>query len=119
MGTFNGCNVPSYPIQINILLEPNLYGFLHTGWPKYDLVLCMLLAWITVFLVISKGVKSSGKAAYFLALFPYVVIFVLLIRAVTLEGAMKGIIFFLKPKWEELLNPKVNKLFPIYHKLFA
>lgn len=60
-----------------------------------------------VFLVIIKGVKSSGKAAYFLALFPYVIMLTLLIRAVTLEGAVDGIIFFIKPQWGELLNPKV------------
>lgn len=33
---------------------------------------------------------------------------VLLIRAVTLEGASKGILFFLTPQWHELTNPKVN-----------
>lgn len=60
-----------------------------------------------MFLVIIKGVKSSGKAAYFLALFPYVIMLTLLIRAVTLEGAVDGIIFFIKPQWGELLNPKV------------
>lgn len=32
----------------------------------------------------------------------------LLIRAVTLEGASKGILFFLTPQWHELSNPKVS-----------
>lgn len=49
------------------------------------LTLALFVAWVVIFLVIMRGVKSSGKAAYFLALFPYVVLFVLLIRAVTLE----------------------------------
>lgn len=31
----------------------------------------------------------------------------LLLRAVTLEGALKGILFFLTPQWHELSNPKV------------
>lgn len=79
------------------------------GSPDWKLTLALLVAWVVIFLVIMRGVKSSGKAAYFLALFPYVVLFVLLIRAVTLEGAKDGIIFFLEPQWGELLNPTVWK----------
>ncbi|XP_055844970.1 sodium-dependent nutrient amino acid transporter 1-like [Episyrphus balteatus] len=79
------------------------------GFPNINLTIALLVSWIVIFSVIAKGVKSSGKAAYFLALFPYFALFALLIRAVTLEGAMNGIIFFLKPNWAELLNPKVWK----------
>lgn len=77
------------------------------GVPSLSLALCLLGAWVCVFLIISRGVKSSGKCSYFLALFPYVIMIALLIRAVTLEGATKGIIFFLTPQWHELINPKV------------
>ncbi|KAH8236195.1 hypothetical protein KR026_006411, partial [Drosophila bipectinata] len=79
------------------------------GNPDWKLTLALLTSWVVIFLVIMRGVKSSGKAAYFLALFPYVVLIVLLIRAVTLEGAREGIIFFLEPQWGELLNPTVWK----------
>lgn len=79
------------------------------GTPDWRLTLCLLGAWIMIFLIIVRGVRSSGKAAYFLALFPYVVLFTLLIRAVTLDGAVDGIIFFFKPQWGELLNPKASK----------
>uniref|UniRef100_A0A7G3AU40 Sodium-dependent nutrient amino acid transporter 1 n=1 Tax=Lutzomyia longipalpis TaxID=7200 RepID=A0A7G3AU40_LUTLO len=71
------------------------------------MTLWLLLAWVLVFIIISRGVKSSGKAAYFLAIFPYVVMIILLIRACTLEGAGEGILFFIKPQFSELLNPKV------------
>lgn len=54
-----------------------------------------------------RGVKSTGKASYFLALFPYVILFILLGKALTLEGAWDGIEFFLRPKWDQLLEPKV------------
>ncbi|XP_077293803.1 sodium-dependent nutrient amino acid transporter 1-like [Arctopsyche grandis] len=77
------------------------------GAPDWKLALCLLIAWITVYFVVLKGVKSTGKAAYFLAVFPYIVIFVLLIRAVTLPGAVDGIIYFLKPDFSALLDPKV------------
>ncbi|XP_054729587.1 sodium-dependent nutrient amino acid transporter 1-like [Anastrepha obliqua] len=79
------------------------------GAPEWKLTLSLFVSWVVIFLVIMKGVKSSGKAAYFLALFPYVILVALLVRAVTLEGALDGIIFFLEPNWHELLNPKVWK----------
>ena len=56
-------------------------------------------------------VESSGKVAYFTALFPYVVLITLLIRGVTLEGASEGILYFVKPDWPKLLdvNVRINR----------
>lgn len=39
---------------------------------------------------------------------PYVVLFVLFIRGVTLEGAGSGIKYYLTPDWEKLLDVKVS-----------
>uniref|UniRef100_A0A034WKU2 Transporter n=1 Tax=Bactrocera dorsalis TaxID=27457 RepID=A0A034WKU2_BACDO len=77
------------------------------GLPNWELVLGLLVSWTTIFLVVHRGVKSSGKASYFLALFPYVIMAVLLVRAVTLPGSADGIIFFIKPDWSKILDPKV------------
>lgn len=60
-----------------------------------------------VFLILVKGVRSAGKASYFLAIFPYLVMLILLTRALTLPGAYNGIVYFLKPQWDQILNPKV------------
>ncbi len=49
-----------------------------------------------------KGVKSSGKVVYFTATFPYLLITVLLIRAVTLENASEGLVYYLKPNMTRL-----------------
>ncbi|XP_068632207.1 sodium-dependent nutrient amino acid transporter 1-like [Battus philenor] len=77
------------------------------GAPLWDLSLCLLASWIIIFFIVARGVKSSGKAAYFLALFPYVIIIILLIRAVTLPGAANGILFFVTPDWQKILEIKV------------
>ncbi|MCL4127741.1 UNVERIFIED_CONTAM: hypothetical protein GTU68_014491 [Idotea baltica] len=75
--------------------------------PEWRLSLCLLFSWGLLFFILVKGVKGSGKSAYFTALFPYLVLFILLIRGVTLPGATKGIIYFITPKWEKLLEPSV------------
>uniref|UniRef100_A0A7G3AYG6 Transporter n=1 Tax=Lutzomyia longipalpis TaxID=7200 RepID=A0A7G3AYG6_LUTLO len=77
------------------------------GLPDPYLTMCLAISWLVVMLVLIKGVKSAGKASYFLALFPYVVLGILLIRSSTLPGAMDGIIYFIKPQWNQLLNPQV------------
>lgn len=57
--------------------------------------------------MVIKGVKGLGRASYITALFPYVILALLFIRAVTLEGAWDGIRFFFTPQWDKLINPQV------------
>lgn len=44
---------------------------------------------------------------YFTALFPYVVLVILLVRGLTLDGYMEGVKFYVIPKWNMLLKPQV------------
>ncbi|XP_076446772.1 sodium- and chloride-dependent taurine transporter-like [Babylonia areolata] len=82
-------------------------GVGEAGSIKWDLALCLLLAWIIVYFCIWKGIKSSGKVMYFTATSPYVLMFVLLIRGVTLEGAGTGLRYYLLPEWSRLLDAQV------------
>lgn len=77
------------------------------GSIKWDLALCLLLAWIIVYFCIWKGIKSSGKVTYFTATSPYILMFVLLIRGVTLEGASDGLRYYLLPDWARLMDAQV------------
>ncbi|KAK3612140.1 hypothetical protein CHS0354_031215 [Potamilus streckersoni] len=77
------------------------------GGLRWQLVLCLLLAWVLVAVCLAKGIKSSGKAVYFTAFFPYIVLLILLIRSLTLEGSVDGIKYYFKPQWERLLTAKV------------
>ena len=35
----------------------------HTGYPKWDITLTLLFAWIVAYLCICKGIKTSGKVS--------------------------------------------------------
>ncbi|CAH3152263.1 unnamed protein product [Porites lobata] len=77
------------------------------GTVNWDLALCLLLAWIICYLCVFKGVKSTGKVVYFTATFPYILLTILLIRAVTLPGASEGIKFYLTPNVTRLKDGQV------------
>ncbi|XP_053666330.1 sodium-dependent nutrient amino acid transporter 1-like [Anopheles marshallii] len=77
------------------------------GVPDWKLTLCLLFCWICISCILIKGIRSSGKASYFLAIFPYLILLVLLIRTCTLEGADQGILYLLKPQWQKLLDVQV------------
>ncbi|KAJ7386445.1 hypothetical protein OS493_008573 [Desmophyllum pertusum] len=74
---------------------------------RLPLATTLLIAWTVVYFCICKGIKSSGKVAYFTATFPYLILLALLIRGATLPGAVDGIIFYLKPDFNKLLEPQV------------
>ncbi|KAF7398690.1 hypothetical protein HZH66_006587 [Vespula vulgaris] len=77
------------------------------GLPDWKLTLCLFGCWVSVCIIIFQGAKSTGRASYFLAIFPYIILIALLIRAVTLNGAANGILFFITPQWDMLLKPEV------------
>lgn len=72
-----------------------------------NLVGFLILSWAIVFLILFKGIKSSGKAAYITGIAPFIFLLIFLVRALTLPGAMKGIAYFFTPKWEDILKPSV------------
>ncbi|XP_019751340.1 sodium- and chloride-dependent GABA transporter 2-like isoform X2 [Hippocampus comes] len=82
-------------------------GIEHVGNVRWELALCLLLAWLLCVLCIWNGVKTTGKVVYFTATFPYVMLLVLLVRGLTLPGAKEGIKFYLYPDVSRLSDPMV------------
>ncbi|KAF5919390.1 hypothetical protein HPG69_009871 [Diceros bicornis minor] len=82
-------------------------GIHELGALRWELALCLLLAWVICYFCIWKGVKITGKVVYFTATFPYVMLVILLIRGVTLPGAYEGIVYYLKPDLFRLKDPQV------------
>ncbi|XP_072047524.1 sodium-dependent dopamine transporter-like isoform X2 [Amphiura filiformis] len=77
------------------------------GGIVWELTLCLLAVYLICYFSMWKGIKGSGKVVWFTAIFPYVVLFCLLIRGVTLPGAGVGIRYYITPKFHKLLSPTV------------
>ncbi|XP_029926791.1 sodium- and chloride-dependent GABA transporter 2-like isoform X1 [Myripristis murdjan] len=77
------------------------------GPVSWRLALCLAIIWLVCYFCVWKGVKSTGKVVYLTATFPYVMLFVLLVRGATLPGAAQGIVYYLKPNHTRLADPQV------------
>ncbi|XP_066510399.1 sodium- and chloride-dependent GABA transporter 2-like [Hoplias malabaricus] len=82
-------------------------GIGELGSINWRLALCLLVVWVVCYFCVWKGVKSTGKVVYLTATFPYVMLLVLLVRGMTLPGALDGVIYYLKPKHTYLTDPQV------------
>ncbi|KAM7386666.1 hypothetical protein PAMA_009332 [Pampus argenteus] len=71
------------------------------------MTVCLVSAWTIVSLAMIKGIKSSAKVMYFSSVFPYVVLFIFLVRGLMLDGAMEGITYMFYPKLEIWGNVQV------------
>jgi len=91
----------------------------------WEQLVSLLITWIIIYLCLVRGIKSVslsvqdrfhhplshklqvGKVVYFTVPFPYILLFILFVRGVTLPGAWMGIKFYLYPEWHRLLDLKV------------
>ena len=79
-------------------LDMDTIDWTNFGGLQWELVGCLLAAWVLVCISSINGVKTHGKVVYFTSLFPYVVFFILFAKAISLEGASDGISWYLTPK---------------------
>lgn len=77
------------------------------GWPRFQTLIPLFIAWTLCALAIIKGVQSMGKIVYFTATFPFIVITALFIRGITLPGSIDGILYYVTPEWGRLSSAQV------------
>ncbi|GAB1609490.1 sodium-dependent serotonin transporter-like [Argonauta hians] len=82
-------------------------GIEDIGSIRGPMVGCLSATFIIVYFSLWKGIKSSGKAVWITATLPYIIIVVLLVRGCTLPGSSEGILYYLRPTWNKLLNLQV------------
>ncbi|ALC89475.1 transporter [Bacillus sp. FJAT-18017] len=70
--------------------------------------IALLIVWALTFGIMFRGVKKGIEIANKFMLPTLVIMFlVIVIRAVTLDGALDGLNAFFKPNWSDIANPKV------------
>ncbi|XP_013390656.1 sodium- and chloride-dependent glycine transporter 1 [Lingula anatina] len=96
-------------------------GIDNSGGLKWDLSLCLLLAWLIVFLVLIKGIQSLGKVVYFTAIFPYIILTILLVNGALLPGSAEGIRYYMSPNITRLADIEVwsDAVVQIFYSLSA
>ncbi|KAH9284478.1 Sodium- and chloride-dependent glycine transporter 1 [Echinococcus granulosus] len=95
---------PAVEYYNNYVLQKSS-GFEDFGTPVWHITLCLLFSWIVVVLSLIKGVQSLGKVSYFTAIFPYIMLTILLVRAATLEGSLEGVKYYVTPDFSRLSDP--------------
>ena len=63
---------------------------------QWEMAAALFGGWLLVYLIVWRGLHQSGYIIWFTALFPYTVMSVLLVRAVTLPGAADGLLAYVK-----------------------
>ncbi|XP_031298541.2 inactive sodium-dependent neutral amino acid transporter B(0)AT3 isoform X1 [Camelus dromedarius] len=78
-----------------------------SGSVQWQLLVCLAASWAVLYLCVIRGIETTGKAIYFTALFPYLVLTIFLIRGLTLPGATQGLVYLFTPDMQVLWNPRV------------
>ncbi|BFZ12692.1 hypothetical protein BsWGS_15731 [Bradybaena similaris] len=73
------------------------------GVPWHNAV-ALLAAYVICMACLIRGVRSVGKVVYISATLPYILLLVLIIRGVTLPGAIDGVLFYVWPDFRKLLQ---------------
>jgi neurotransmitter:Na+ symporter, NSS family len=74
------------------------------SWPVLS---GLLLAWSLVYFSVWKGIKSVSSVVKWTATLPFAILAVLIVRALTLEGAEDGLRLFFVPDWTKLADPQL------------
>ncbi len=74
------------------------------GGIQWPVLTALLAVWIAIYFIVWKGVKSVGKVVVITMPLPVILLFILLIRGITLPGSLEGIIAYLNPDFSALLS---------------
>ena len=74
------------------------------SWPVLS---GLIVAWVLIYLAVQKGVQSISKVVVWTATLPFAILAILILRAITLDGASDGLKLFLVPEWSSLADPNL------------
>ena len=68
------------------------------------LLIALAAVWIAIFFCVFKGVKSVGKVVLITMPLPFILLLILFLRAITLDGALTGISYYIRPDFSLLFS---------------
>ncbi|MBW2038789.1 MAG: sodium-dependent transporter [Deltaproteobacteria bacterium] len=77
------------------------------GGIPMGILLGLLITWVVIYLIIYKGIGRVAKVVMATVPLPIILIAILVVRGITLPGAVDGLNFYLAPDFSKLLEPKV------------
>jgi NSS family neurotransmitter:Na+ symporter len=75
------------------------------GVPVVPVLIFLALVWVILFFIMYRGAGVIGKVAVWTVTIPWALLVVLLIRGLTLPGAIDGLNYYLTPDFSALSNP--------------
>lgn len=83
---------------------------LSIGTLRAPIVTGMLASWALIYFCLFKGVKWVSKVVLITVPLPWLMLFILAVRGITLEGATTGLSFYLNPDWSKLAEADTWRL---------
>jgi len=77
------------------------------GGINIQIVFALLFIWVSIYLILYKGVKSIGKVVAITVPLPTILLLILALRGLTLPAATTGLEFYLSPDFSKLASPSV------------
>ncbi|MFB6212240.1 MAG: sodium-dependent transporter [Candidatus Magasanikbacteria bacterium] len=74
------------------------------GGIENPLLIGFIFGWIAVYFAAWKGVESISKVVVWTATIPFLILFALILRSVTLPGASIGLSAFFIPEWQAMAD---------------
>jgi len=78
----------------------------HLGHILWYVVIGLAISWLWSFIYLRHGPVSIGKEIYYTVIIPWIILVILVIRGLTLPGAIKGLNYYLTPNFAALKNPE-------------
>ncbi|CAF3649445.1 unnamed protein product [Rotaria sordida] len=96
-----------FHLQVYRLKPESKLSLAHLGNINWENLVCLAIIYLICYFSMWKGIKTSGKVVWFTALFPYVVLTILMFRGFFLNGSMKGIEYYIRPDLTKLTDASV------------
>jgi len=77
------------------------------GGIRWPILVGLAISWLAIFLILYKGVRIVGKIVIYTVTIPWIILVIMLIRGITLPGALEGVNYYLTPDFKALLRPGV------------